>query len=128
MTLPRLSLVTALLIALSAAAAAQDRTNTVQFKFDNPGPPNTTTATDLHVVFDQHIQSLVTHDPATQQDPANTFPDHSGDNTVTHDFAVGVNGAGVAAGASVTLTFSWATGKAPKIASSAEFVGELWLG
>ncbi len=78
-----------------------------QYKFTNTHGEQ---AKDLHM----KISPAVQHDPATQQNPPNTFPEVDGVGSTKMGFGTGLTGAGVAAGGDVIFTFVY-DGSIPRV-------------
>jgi len=81
--------------------------DTKQYRFTNT---EGAAAKDLHIEFNHGV----THNPATQQNPAGTFPEVDGGSGESTIGLGGEFGAGVAVGASVTLTFTY-DGTTPQV-------------
>jgi hypothetical protein len=85
---------------------------TKQYKFTNTSSEH---AHDLHIEFNATVEWDTLDVTFSWQNPAGTFKDTSGSGSATVDLAEGIDGTGVAASASVTLTFGYPGNRAPYV-------------
>ncbi|MCC6677397.1 MAG: dockerin type I repeat-containing protein [Phycisphaerales bacterium] len=100
------------MLMLPAGIAAADGTNTYKFT-NNEGEH----AHDLHIKFDSAVSWDITDATYGWQNPAGTFKSALGSGGTKIDMVEGVGGTGVAAGASLELTFAFTGGNFPQVES-----------